>query len=56
VVTKTKDKRDTRDPEQIGLAIKELKKTGMSICEAADYIDQTRPNTTSMTNGKHNGS
>ena len=50
-----KDTRDTRDPEQIGLALKELKKGGMTICQAADYIDKTRPNTSTMTNGKHNG-
>lgn len=46
------DKRDTRDPEQIGLAIKELKKTGMTVVQAANYIDRTQPNTTSRTNGK----
>lgn len=52
-MTNIKDTRDTRDPEQIGNAIKELKKAGMTICQAADYIDKTRPNTTTMTNGSN---
>lgn len=39
MVAKSTDKRDTRDAEQIGLAIKQLRKTGMTACEAANYVD-----------------
>lgn len=39
MVAKSTDKRDTRDAQQIGLAIQELRKTGMTACQAADYVD-----------------
>ena len=39
MVAKSTDKRDTRDAEQIGKAIQQLRKTGMTACEAADYVD-----------------
>lgn len=54
VVAKSTDKRDVRDAEQIGLAIKQLRKTGMSACEAADHIDgfTTAPKP-KHTNGTH---
>ena len=43
---------DKRDPEQIGLAIKELRKVGLSACEAADRIDKvTTPVKTEYKNG-----
>lgn len=52
MVAKSTDKRDTRDAEQIGKAINELRKTGMTACQAADYIDGLTT-TPKSTNGKH---
>lgn len=33
------DKRDNRDPEQVGKALRQLRKLGMSTLQAADYIE-----------------
>jgi hypothetical protein len=54
MVAKSTDKRDTRDAEQIGAAIKQLRKTGMTACEAADYVNGvTMAPKPKSTNGNH---
>jgi hypothetical protein len=52
VARRSTDKRDVRDAEQIGKAIKELQKTGMSACQAADHIDNVTVVKPAKSNGK----